>query len=83
MAMLVAFLPGVFFSGFIFEIASMPAPLRLFSRIVPARYYVQGLQTIFLAGDVAAVLVPCSSALALMAALVFLRTAFATKTRLD
>ena len=82
-AMLVAFLPGVFFSGFIFEISSMPAPLRLFSRIVPARYYVQGLQTIFLAGDIAAVLVPCAGALALMAALIFLRTAFATKTRLD
>jgi len=82
-AMLVAFLPGVFFSGFIFEIGSMPLPLRLFSRIVPARYYVQGLQTIFLAGDIAAVLVPCTGALALMAALVFLRTAFATKTRLD
>jgi ABC-2 type transport system permease protein len=83
MAMLVAFLPGVFFSGFVFEIASMPAPLRLFSAIVPARYYVRGLQTIFLVGDVAAVLVPCTGALALMAVVLFARTAFATKTRLD
>ena len=28
MAMLVAFLPGLYFSGFMFEVASMPAPLR-------------------------------------------------------
>ena len=82
-AMLVAFLPGVFFSGFIFEIASMPWPLRAFSRIVPARYYVQGLQTIFLAGDVGSVLWPATGALALMAILLFLRTAFSAKTRLD
>ena len=82
-AMLVAFLPGVFFSGFIFEIASMPWPLRAFSRIVPARYYVQGLQTIFLAGDIGSVLWPATGALALMAVLLFLRTAFSAKTRLD
>ena len=82
-AMLVAFLPGVFFSGFIFEIASMPWPLRAFSRVVPARYYVQGLQTIFLAGDLGSVLWPATGALTLMAILLFLRTAFAAKTRLD
>ena len=81
--MLVAFLPGVFFSGFIFEIASMPWPLRAFSRVVPARYYVQGLQTIFLAGDLGSVLWPATGALTLMAILLFLRTAFAAKTRLD
>ena len=28
-AMLVAFLPGVFFSGFLFELASMPPPLQM------------------------------------------------------
>ena len=82
-AMLVAFLPGMFFSGFLFEIASMPAPLRAFSAIVPARYYVRGLQTIFLAGDIAAVLVPCVLILAFMSAVLLLLTARNTKTRLD
>ena len=82
-AMLVSFLPGLFFSGFIFELSSMPAVLRWFSLIVPARYYVRGLQTIFLAGDIAAVLVPCSLTLGVMAALLFARTALSTKTRLD
>jgi len=82
-AMLVAFLPGVYFSGFLFEIASMPAPLRAFATIVPARYYVRGLQTIFLAGDIAAVLVPCTAILLLMSAVLLGLTALNTRQRLD
>jgi ABC-2 type transport system permease protein len=82
-AMLVAFLPGVYFSGFLFEIASMPAPLRAFATIVPARYYVQGMQTIFLAGDIAAVLVPCTAVLLLMSAVLLALTALNTRQRLD
>ena len=82
-AMLVAFLPGVFFSGFMFEVASMPAPLRAFSAIVPARYYVRGLQTIFLAGDIGAVLVPCTLALLAMNAVLMTVMIRNTRTRLD
>jgi ABC-2 type transport system permease protein len=83
MAMLIAFLPGLYFSGFLFEIASMPLPLRAFATIVPARYYVQGLQTIFLAGDLAAVLLPCTLVLVLMSAVLFALTARNTRQRLD
>lgn len=83
MAMLVAFLPGLYFSGFLFEIASMPAPLRAFAAIVPAKYYVQGLQTIFLAGDIGAVLLPSSAVLALMSVILLALTARNTKQRLD
>lgn len=83
MAMLVAFLPGLYFSGFLFEIASMPAPLRAFAAIVPSKYYVQGLQTIFLAGDIGAVLLPASVVLAAMSLLLFALTARNTKQRLD
>jgi ABC-2 type transport system permease protein len=82
-AMLASFLPGLFFSGFIFELASMPAPLRAFSMLVPARYFVSALQTIFLAGDIAAVLVPAISILALMSAAVMVLTARNSKMRLD
>jgi len=82
-AMLVAFLPGVYFSGFLFEIASMPAPLRAFATIVPARYYVRGLQTVFLAGHIAALLVPCKAPLLLMSAVLLGLTALNTRQRLD
>jgi ABC-2 type transport system permease protein len=82
-AMLASFLPGMFFSGFIFELSSMPTPLRAFSVIVPARYYVNSLQTIFLAGDVAEVLVPNFIVLSVMSVVVLLLTARNSKMRLD
>ena len=83
LAMLVAFLPGLYFSGFLFEVASMPYPLQLFAKVVPAGYYVRGLQTIFLAGDLAAVLVPATLILGLMSAVLFVLTALNTRQRLD
>lgn len=52
LALITGFLPAFLLSGFLFEIASMPAPIRLLTMIVPARWYVEGLQTLFLAGDV-------------------------------
>lgn len=83
MAMLVAFLPGLYFSGFLFEVASMPAPLRAFAAIVPAGYYVRGLQTIFLVGNIGAVLLPASATLLVMSVVLFTLTARYTKQRLD
>ena len=58
-----AFLPAFELSGFIFEIDSMPWPIRLITYILPARYFVASLQTLFLAGDVPEVLVPNTLAL--------------------
>jgi ABC-2 type transport system permease protein len=83
LAMLVAFLPGLYLSGFLFEIASMPAVLRWISVIVPAKYYVRGLSTIFLAGDIASVLVPATAVLLAMSAVLFALTALNTRQRLD
>lgn len=83
LAMLVAFLPGVYLSGFLFEVASMPLILRLVARIIPATYYVRGLNTLFLAGDIGAVLVPSAAVLGLMSLLLFLLTARNTRQRLD
>ncbi len=82
-AMMTAFLPGLFFSGFIFELSSMPTPLQAFSAIVPARYFVKGLQTVFLAGDIASVLVPCVLILTLMSGVLMALTAWKSKMRLD
>ncbi len=50
-AMVLGFLPAFILSGFIFEIASMPLPIRMITYIIPARYFVSSLQTIFLVGD--------------------------------
>jgi ABC-2 type transport system permease protein len=51
-AMLAGFLPAFLLSGFLFEISSMPGWIRALTHIVPARPYVEALQTIFLAGDI-------------------------------
>lgn len=57
-ALLSGFLPAFLLSGFIFEIDSMPAPIRALTYVVAARYFVPSLQTVFLAGDVWAEFLP-------------------------
>ncbi|MGE0768800.1 MAG: ABC transporter permease [Hyphomicrobiaceae bacterium] len=83
LAMLVAFLPGVYLSGFLFEVASMPAVLRGISKIIPAAYYVRGLNTILLAGDIGSVLWPAAGVLVLMSVVLFTLTIFTSRQRLD
>jgi ABC-2 type transport system permease protein len=51
-AMVAAFLPAYILSGFIFEIGSMPYFIQLLTYLVPAKYFVTSLQTIFLVGDI-------------------------------
>jgi ABC-2 type transport system permease protein len=82
-ALISAFLPAFELSGFIFEIDSMPAPIRLLTRVLPARYFVSSLQTLFLAGDVPSVLVPNGLILAAMAAGLFALLWRATRVRLE
>jgi ABC-2 type transport system permease protein len=78
-----AFLPSVMLSGFIFEIDSMPAIVRAVTYIIPARYFVSTLQTLFLAGNIATVL--WINLLFLIASAVFFigLTAWKTQRRLD
>lgn len=49
-AMVATYLPALLLSGFIFDIASMPRALQLFTYIIPARYYVTVTRGIFLKG---------------------------------
>ena len=50
-ALLTAFLPSMLLSGFIYEISSAPVWVQWVTRIVPARYLIPALQTVFLAGN--------------------------------
>ena len=50
LGMLTSFLPSFLLSGFVFSIANMPAPLRVITYAVPARYFVSILKGIFLKG---------------------------------
>jgi len=82
-ALIAGFLPAFLLSGFIFEIGSMPLPIRVITYILPARYLMPCLQTLFLAGDVNGVLVPNTLAMALIAAVLLTLTALRTKRGLD
>ncbi len=62
--LLVTFLPAVMLSGFLFDLRSMPAAVRVITYLLPARYYVTLLQTIFLAGDIWVVILPNAAVLA-------------------
>jgi ABC-2 type transport system permease protein len=52
------FLPAFMLSGFLFEIGNMPVWLQTITYIIPARYFVASLQTVFLTGDVWAQFIP-------------------------
>ena len=82
-AIVVTFLPAFILSGFIFDIRSMPAAIRAITHILPARYFVSSLQTVFLAGDVWPVMLPDAAMLALMAAFFLGVTLWRSHKRLD
>jgi pyoluteorin transport system permease protein len=81
--LLVTFLPAVMLSGFLFDLQSMPTLVRWLTYMLPARYYVALLQTIFLAGDIWPVILPNMGVLAVMAAALVILTYRATHKSLD
>lgn len=66
LAIIVTFLPAFILSGFLFDINSMPEWVQLITHLVPARYFVAILQTLFLAGDVWPVVLSNMGALLIM-----------------
>lgn len=82
-AMVAAFLPSYILSGFIFEISSMPLPIQLLTYIVPARYFVTCLQTLFLVGNVWSLLLVNVIPMLLIGSIFFLICARISVKRLD
>ena len=81
-ALVLGFLPALQLSGFLFEISSTPVPIQGLTYLFPARYLVQALQTIFLAGDIPLLLWTNGLVLAGFAAFFFFLTARVTRKRL-
>ncbi|MDC9604680.1 ABC transporter permease [Xenorhabdus griffiniae] len=78
-----AFLPAIMLSGFVFEIDSMPALIQASTYIIPARYFVSSLQTLFLAGNIGTVLMT-NLLLLIASSIVFIGlTAWKTRRHLD
>jgi ABC-2 type transport system permease protein len=66
-AIIATFLPAFILSGFLFDISSMPAAVKVLTHAISARYFIAILQTLFLAGNVWTVILPNAAALLLMA----------------
>ncbi|MEO6092500.1 MAG: ABC transporter permease [Novosphingobium sp.] len=82
-ALISAFLPSFLLSGFLFEISSMPAPIRALTWLVPARYLIPSLQTVFVAGDIWPLFLRDIAAMLAFGALFFALTFRVTRRRLD
>lgn len=78
-AIAASFLPAFLLSGFLFDINSMPTFIQGITYLIPARYFVAQLQTLFLAGNVWPVIL--SNAFALMVMLVILTFLVSRKSR--
>ncbi len=82
-ALTAAFLPAIMLSGFVFEIRSMPLAVQAVTYLIPARYFVSALQTLFQAGEIWPVLLINLLFLLLSAAFWLGLTAWRTPRRLD
>jgi len=78
-----AFLPSFMLSGFIFEISSMPILIRAITNIIPAKYMVSSLQTLFLTGTVKKLLLINTSVLGFLAIFLFIIIFLKSRKRLD
>lgn len=81
-ALLSGFLPSLLLSGFLFEIDSMPAAIQWLTYVVPARYLIPPLQSVFLVGDVWALFIPNVLALLAIGGFFFLRVTRAITRRI-
>ena len=82
-ALIVAFLPAMVLSGFVFEIGSMPKPIQIITHFVPARYLIPSLQTVFMVGDLWGLYLRNSLILLGFGVVFFLLAIRATRRRLD
>ncbi|MBX9923244.1 MAG: ABC transporter permease [Rhabdochlamydiaceae bacterium] len=82
-SIITGFLPSYILSGFLFEISSMPTWIQWLTHIIPARYFVQCLQTLFLVGDVPYLIWRNMVPMIVIGLVFFLITARKTVKRLD
>lgn len=78
-----AFLPAFLLSGFIFELKSMPVVLQGVTYLIPARYFVTCLQTLFLTGNVYSLLLFNTLGIALIGSFFFILNMRKIRKRLD
>jgi ABC-2 type transport system permease protein len=83
LAMTLTLMPAMMLSGFIYDLRSMPTVIRDITYVMPARYAVTLLQTLYLAGNVGSVIWLNLAVLTTMAAALMLATRLATRKQLS
>jgi ABC-2 type transport system permease protein len=78
-----AFLPAMMLSGFLFEIRSMPAVIQAVTYLIPARYFVTAMQTLFQAGNVSPLLLSSGMFLVVAGSFFIGLTALKTRRRME
>jgi ABC-2 type transport system permease protein len=82
-SLILTFLPSFLLSGFAFPIAQMPVVVRVVTRVIPARYYVAILKSVFLKGTGLASISAQMAALAAFALIVAVMATRAFKKTLQ
>jgi ABC-2 type transport system permease protein len=83
LALISAFLPAFLLSGFLFEINSMPMVIQWITFVVPARYLIPSLQTLFLAGDIWPMFLEAMAVMLFIGSVFFVLAARSTRKRID
>ena len=82
-AFIVSYLPAMMLSGFLFDINSMPTIIQWLTNIIAAKYFVACLQSLFLVGDVWAILIPNMLVLLLFAVIGLGLTLYFSRQKLE
>jgi len=83
LAMLLTFLPAMMLSGFLYDLRSMPTVIQIVTYVLPARYAVALLQTLYLAGNVGSVIWFNLGVLSAMATALIVATRLVTRKQLS
>jgi len=81
-ALLSTFLPSLMLSGFLFDLRNVPLAVRALGNVLPATHFMELVRTLFLAGNVASIVLVDGALLALYAAVLLLLARAATRKRL-
>ncbi len=82
-AILVSMVPTIMLSGLIYEIETMPKIMQIITVIVPAKYLIEALRTIFLMGNEWSIIIPNICGIIALIALIYLGISRKTKKSLD
>jgi ABC-2 type transport system permease protein len=81
-ALLTSFLPALMLSGFLFDLRNVPVVVRAIANVLPATHFLTLIKTLFLAGDVWAVVLPNLLLLAAYALVLLGAARLATRKRI-